>query len=77
MSITNTAREQSLLPDESKQKGATLVLVPSNEVTPEILFLPRRPVPQERTWTGHMYTPDEASQTSGVRESGGSEFEPF
>jgi hypothetical protein len=32
-----------------KQKGATLVLVPSNEVTPEILFLPdgsaRRPGP--------------------------------
>src|SRR5512132_1149082 len=25
-----------------KQKGATLVLTPSNEVTPEILFLPRR-----------------------------------
>src|SRR5882724_10939115 len=50
-----------------KQKGATLVLTPSNEVTPEILFLPRRS-PAAETWTGHMYTPDEASQTSGIRE---------
>jgi Xaa-Pro aminopeptidase len=60
-----------------KQKGATLVLVPSNEVTPEILFLPRRS-PARETWTGHMYTPEEASQTSGVREIWeASEFEPF
>lgn len=60
-----------------KQKGATLVLVPSNEVTPEILFLPRRN-PARETWTGHMYSPEEASQTSGIREIWeASEFEPF
>src|SRR6185312_14605378 len=32
-----------------KQRGATLVLIPGNEVTPEILFLPRRSRTSE-TW---------------------------
>jgi Xaa-Pro aminopeptidase len=60
-----------------KQKGATLVLTPSNEVTPEILFLPRRS-PAAETWTGHMYSVEEASQTSGIKEIWeASEFEPF
>jgi Xaa-Pro aminopeptidase len=60
-----------------KQKGATLVLIPSNNVLPEILFLPRRN-PAAETWTGHMYSPEEASQLSGVREIWeSSEFEPF
>jgi len=60
-----------------KQKGATLVLTPSNEVTPEILFLPRRS-PAAETWTGHMYSAEEASQTSGIKEIWeASEFEPF
>ena len=44
-----------------KQNNATLVLVPSNEVTPEILFMPRRN-PTRETWTGHMYSAEEASQ---------------
>ena len=50
-----------------KQKGATFVLIPSNEVTPEILFLPRRS-PVAETWTGRMYSAQEASQTSGINE---------
>jgi Xaa-Pro aminopeptidase len=60
-----------------KQKGATLVLLPSNAQLPEILFLPRRN-PAAETWTGHMYSPQEAAQRSGVKEIWeASEFEPF
>jgi Xaa-Pro aminopeptidase len=59
------------------QKRATLVLMPGNLVTPEILFLPRRN-PFWETWTGHMYSPQEAAQLSGVREIWeASEFTPF
>src|SRR6478672_4780564 len=50
-----------------KQKGATLVLLPGNRQTPEILFLPRRN-PAAETWTGHMYSPQEANEVSGVKE---------
>lgn len=50
-----------------KQKGATLVLLPGNSQTPEILFLPRRN-PLAETWTGHMYSAQEASDLSGVKE---------
>lgn len=60
-----------------KQKGATLVLLPGNPKVPEILFLPRRD-PAAETWTGHMYSPREASDISGIREIWqASEFEPF
>ena len=60
-----------------KQKGATLVLMPGNPQLPEILFLPRRD-PAAETWTGHMYSPDEAHQISGVKEIWeAGEFEPF
>ncbi|HVQ39079.1 MAG TPA: aminopeptidase P N-terminal domain-containing protein, partial [Pyrinomonadaceae bacterium] len=59
------------------QKGATLVLTPSNSLTPEILFLPRRNATAE-TWTGHMYSAEEASQISGLTEIWeASELEPF
>lgn len=59
------------------QKGATLVLLPGNTETPEILFLPRRN-PAAETWTGHMYSPEEARQLSGVNEIWeAKEFEPF
>ncbi len=59
------------------QKGATLVLLPGNRETPEILFLPRRN-PAAETWTGHMYSPEEARQLSGVGEIWEArEFEPF
>jgi Xaa-Pro aminopeptidase len=60
-----------------KQKGATLVLLPGNTKTREILFVPRRNALAE-TWTGHMYSAEEANQISGVREIWqSSEFEPF
>ena len=67
------------------QKGAILVLMPGNPVTPEILFLPRRS-PAAETWTGHMYSPEEARQLSGIKEiwdvdfrrgSHGHEFDAF
>jgi Xaa-Pro aminopeptidase len=58
------------------QKGATLVLMPGTQF-PEILFLPRRN-PAAETWTGHMYSPEEAARLSGIREIWAiSEFEPF
>jgi Xaa-Pro aminopeptidase len=60
-----------------KQKGATLILLTGNNQTPEILFLPRRS-PAAETWTGHMYSPQEANEVSGVKEIWeASEFEPF
>jgi Xaa-Pro aminopeptidase len=60
-----------------KQKNAMLVLTPSNELVPEILFLRRRN-PAAETWTGHMYSPEEARAISGVKEIWDqSEFEPF
>lgn len=60
-----------------QQKGATLVLLPENVQTPEILFLPRRN-PAAETWTGHMYSPQEANQISGLKEIWeATEFEPF
>jgi Xaa-Pro aminopeptidase len=60
-----------------EQKRATLVMMPGNGVTPEILFLPRRN-PAAETWTGHMYSPEDASHFTGVGEMWeASEFEPF
>ena len=60
-----------------KQKGATLVLLPGNTKTREILFLPRRNALAE-TWTGHMYSAEEAHRISGIREIWqASEFDPF
>jgi Xaa-Pro aminopeptidase len=59
------------------QRRATLVLIPGNRVTPEILFLPRRN-PTAETWTGHMYSAEEAAQLSGVKEIWeASEFDGF
>jgi len=58
------------------QKGATLVITPGTQF-PEILFLPRRN-PAAETWTGHMYSAEEAAQLSGIKEIwADSEFEPF
>ena len=60
-----------------KQKGATLVLMPGNRLVPEILFLPRRH-PVAETWTGRMYSAQEAFQISGIKEIwDASEFAPF
>src|SRR5207302_471816 len=58
------------------QKRITLVLMPAQNPS-EILFLPRRS-PAAETWTGHMYSPEEAAQLSGVKEIWeASEFDPF
>jgi Xaa-Pro aminopeptidase len=60
-----------------KQQGATLVLLPGNTQLQEILFLPRRN-PGAETWTGHMYSPAEATERSGIKEIWEAlEFEPF
>jgi Xaa-Pro aminopeptidase len=59
------------------QQRATLVLLPGNSQMPEVLFLPRRN-PGRETWTGHMYSPQEAAQLSGIREIWEeSDFAPF
>ena len=58
-------------------KRATLVLMPGNLSLPEVLFLPRRS-PAAETWTGHMYSPQDAAELSGIKEIWEtSEFEPF
>jgi Xaa-Pro aminopeptidase len=60
-----------------KQKNATLVLLPGNTKVREILFMPRRN-PAAETWTGHMYSAEEANQLSGIREIWAmQEFDPF
>jgi Xaa-Pro aminopeptidase len=59
------------------QEGITLVMMPGNTTRPEILFLPQRN-PAAETWTGHMYSPEEAQRISGVAEIWeANEFEPF
>jgi len=59
------------------QSRATLVMMPGNPVTPEILFVPKRSAFAE-TWTGHMYSPQEVAQLSGIKEIwDSSEFGPF
>jgi Xaa-Pro aminopeptidase len=59
------------------QQREILVLMAGNALTPEILFVPRRSARAE-TWTGHMYSPQEAAQLSGVKEIWEtSEFAPF
>jgi Xaa-Pro aminopeptidase len=58
------------------QKRITLVLMPSQNPS-EILFVPRRS-PAAETWTGHMYSPEEVAQLSGIKEIWeASEFDPF
>lgn len=60
-----------------KQKRATLVLTQGEGGSSAILFLPRRSAFAE-TWNGRMYTPEEASQVSGIKEIWeASEFERF
>jgi Xaa-Pro aminopeptidase len=60
-----------------RQQRATLVLIPGHATTREILFIPRRN-PATETWTGHMYSPEEARALSGIGEIWeASEFEPF
>ncbi|HYO99645.1 MAG TPA: aminopeptidase P family protein [Pyrinomonadaceae bacterium] len=60
-----------------RQRRATLVLVPGHTATREILFIPRRN-PAAETWTGRMYSPEEARAISGIGEIWeAGEFEPF
>ncbi len=49
-----------------KQSGATLVLVKSGDSNQEYLFLPKRN-PQFETWNGKMYSNEEATRISGVK----------
>src|SRR5512133_1599633 len=49
------------------QPGASLVLAPGAVKMREMVFLPR-PVPAQETWTGHMITAAEATETSGIRD---------
>src|SRR5437762_7412337 len=59
------------------QKGSTLVLIPGNTLTPEILFLPRRS-PARELWNGRMYSSQEAAELSGIKEIWeSSEFDGF
>lgn len=59
------------------QKRARLVLMPGNAKFPAVLFIPKRD-PAAETWTGHMYSPEEAAQISGVKEIWDfAEFEDF
>jgi Xaa-Pro aminopeptidase len=50
------------------QAGATLVLVPGAGKIHEMVFLPK-PDPSRETWTGHMLTPPEARETSGIEDT--------
>ncbi|MEK6279661.1 MAG: aminopeptidase P family protein [Acidobacteriota bacterium] len=59
------------------QKRATLVLTQGTDAPSSILFLPRRSAFAE-AWNGRMYSAEEASQLSGLKEIWeASEFEPF
>jgi Xaa-Pro aminopeptidase len=59
------------------QQREILVIAPSNQQLSEILFLPRRNARAE-TWTGHMYSPQEAAELSGIKNIWEvSEFAPF
>ncbi len=60
-----------------KKAGAKLVLMPGNEETPEVLFLPKRN-PARETWNGKMYSREEAQAVSGIKTVLNAEdFEPF
>src|SRR3954463_13575405 len=48
------------------QEGSALVLIPGASVR-EILFLPPSN-PAQETWTGHILTPEEGRNISGIRE---------
>jgi Xaa-Pro aminopeptidase len=50
-----------------QQQGAFLVLLPGNDGAREILFIRRRN-PAIETWTGKMYSPEEARAISGISE---------
>ena len=49
------------------QAGSTLVLIPGAAKAREILFMPPSN-PAQESWTGHILTPPEARQISGIQE---------
>ena len=49
------------------QPGSTLVLIPGGEKVREILFMPASN-PERENWTGHILTPAEAREISGIQE---------
>src|SRR5215813_309208 len=49
------------------QPGATLVLAPGAGKVRELIFLPNSD-PSRESWTGHMITPAEARETSGIAD---------
>ena len=49
-----------------KQEHATLFLLPNNTGFQEVLFIPKKS-PQAETWTGMMYSKDDARRISGVK----------
>lgn len=60
-----------------KQADAAFVMVKNGQDVKEILFIPKRK-PAQETWTGHMYSNDEAAEISGVKTIvDASEFEKF
>jgi Xaa-Pro aminopeptidase len=50
-----------------KQGGATLVITKKGGPVTETLYLPKRD-PTAETWTGHMFSTDEAARISGVKD---------
>jgi Xaa-Pro aminopeptidase len=60
-----------------RQAGATLVMIPGSSGPKEVLFLPKRD-PRRETWTGYMYSAEEARRISGINEIyEDKEFQPF
>ncbi len=49
-----------------KQENATLVLMPGNSGFHEVLFIPKKN-PSAETWTGKMYSKNDAKRLSGVQ----------
>ena len=49
------------------QPGAVLAIIPGAKKNREIVFLPKSD-PSREAWTGHMFTPEEVRQISGITE---------
>ena len=52
---------------EIPQPGSTLVIIPGAEKVREILFMPPSD-PAQENWTGHILTPAEGRQISGIQD---------
>ena len=49
------------------QPAAVLAIIPGAKKNREIVFLPKSD-PSREAWTGHMFTPEEVRQISGITE---------